>query len=162
MLISKPIRITTPIKVALALWCILEVVVFSVVVRWIGAVDAILLGLMSSLLGFSMLRRAGASAIAKLRSRMETRQPAIGSHFLDETLVTLGAVALLLPGFLSDLVGLAFAVPALRERIVAWMGRRGRGAPQSGRQPRHGPATIDLSPDEWNKTDLASRPISKV
>lgn len=162
MLISKTIRISTRIKVAIALWCILEMIVFSMVVRWIGVADAILLGLMSSVLGFSMLRRAGASALAKLRSRMETRQPAVGRHFRDETLATIGAVALLLPGFLSDIVGLALAIPALRDRVAAWMGRGGPGASWTGPSPQHGPTTIDLSPDEWHKSEPAPRPISEA
>jgi UPF0716 protein FxsA len=157
------IKLSTRIKLALAVWCVCEMIAFSLVVHWIGVTDAILLGVITSLLGFSMLRRAGASALMKLRTRMETRQPASGPRLLDETLATVGAAALLLPGFLSDIVGLALAVPALRDAITAWIGRGGLGGMRAGgRRPQHGPPTIDLSPEEWHKADPASRSVPKV
>ncbi len=162
MMFARTIRVSTRVKLALGLWCVCEMIAFAFVVRWIGVADAILLGMVSSILGFSMLRRAGAAALAKLRTRMEARGAGAAPHLIDETLVTLGAVALLLPGFLSDMVGLALAIPMLRQTIGARIVGIGRGARWSASPARHGPATIDLAPDEWQKSDPATRPIPKV
>ena len=156
--------LTTRIKLALAIWIVCEVVAFSLVAHWIGVPRAILVGVITSLLGLSLLRRAGTSALMKLRAGLDGRaspERAAG-HFLDETLATVGALALLLPGFLSDLVGLALAAPALRDKVAGWIGRGGLTHLRTGRRAQHGPASIDLEPDEWRQADNANRPLPKV
>lgn len=156
-----PVLLSTRIKLALALWFLAEVLAFSLVAHWIGVPRAILVGVITSLLGLSLLRRAGTSALMKLHASLDGRVVVErdASHFLDETLATVGALALLLPGFLSDAVGLALAVPALRDRVAGWIGRDGL---RTGRSARQGPSTIDLEPDEWRQTDPTKRPVPKV
>ena len=162
MVVFSTIRVSPLVKLALAIWCACEILVFALVVHLIGLGDAILVGVITSVLGFTILRRAGSSALAKLRDRMATRQAVPGGLFLDETLATVGALALLLPGFVSDLIGLALAVPALRDAIVAWIGRGGLHAVRTGHRAQHGPSTIDLSPEEWHKADSVGRSIPKA
>ena len=163
--------ISTRVKVAIAVWLIAEMLVFSLVVQWIGAVDAVLIGVITSLLGFSLLRRAGSAALAKLRAGLDRGPTAVGGRqlFLDETLATIGAVALLVPGFLSDIVGLALASSALRDRIAGFMHRRRARDPSTGwttaarmdrAPPRSGPSIIDLAPEDWRQTDPSARPVS--
>lgn len=159
-------RITSPIKLALLLWLVLEVLAFSLVAQAVGVPRAILLGVMSSLLGLILLRRAGTSALMKLRANVSGRLLNEGDkgHFLDEILATVGALALLLPGFLSDIVGLALAVPILRDRAAGWIRSKGffKGL-SAGGAPRQGPATIDLSPEEWRRSEAEARqPPSRV
>lgn len=146
-----PVRITSPIKFALCLWLALEVLAFCLVAEAVGTPRAILLGVMSSLLGLILLRRAGTSAIMKLRANMDGRLLTGGDkgQFLDEMLATAGALALLLPGFLSDIVGLALAVPAVRDRAAAWVKSRSFWKGVAG--SRSGPATIDLQPEDWRR-----------
>ena len=154
-------RITSPIKLAIFLWLALEIVAFSLVAEAVGVPRAILLGVMSSLLGLILLRRAGTSALMKLRARVDDRLLNEGDkgHFLDEMLATVGALALLLPGFLSDLVGLALAVPVLRDRAAGWIRRKSffKGMSPTGAGPRKGPATIDLDPEEWRRAEAEAR-----
>ncbi len=146
------------LRLALALWIGLEIGAFVLVVRWIGPGGAVLAGLATSLLGVSQLKRAGRAAIAKLRGGLGGRSaggPATGPLF-DETLGTLGGLCLLVPGFLSDIVGVALAIPALRgwlsRRVGRWIGRR-PGAGPAGQGRPHAPAAIDLDPVEWRHTD---------
>ena len=163
------VLLSSRIKLVLGIWFVAEILAFSLVAEWIGVPRTILLGVISSLLGLILLRRAGTSALMKLRANVDGRPLGSGDrgHFLDEILATGGALALLLPGFLSDIVGLALALPALRVRAARWIGGRsfasvvmgsgmgsGKGAgvgSGSGHQPRHGPATIDLDPEEWRR-----------
>ena len=148
------------IKFAVALWFILEALLFAVVVKLVGLGGAILLGLLTSLIGLSTLRRAGASAMAKMRHSWRGRGGA-PIEVRDETLATLGAVALLVPGFLSDIVGLVLITPVLRNivgrRIAARVATRG-GRPRA----QHGPSVIDLDPEEWRPVDAASRPLPRA
>ena len=60
-----------------------------------------------------------------------------GLHALATTL-------LILPGFASDLVGLALKAPSIR----AGLAKRLRGQSE-----RRGPRTIDLKPNEWKSLD---------
>ncbi len=162
------------VRVALLAWIGLEIAAFLLVVHLIGPGGAVLAGLATSLLGFSQLRRAGLSAVAKLRAGFggRTSGGATGGPLVDETLGTVGGLCLLLPGFLSDIVGLALAVPAVRgwarARLGRWAGRRvGLGSAKQGSSKhgstKHGPGAIDLDPTDWRHTDDAapdrSRPI---
>ena len=152
-------RFTSQIKLALCLWLVLEVVAFSLVAQAVGVPRAILLGVMSSLLGLILLRRAGTSALMKLRAKVDGRllDESDKGHFLDEMLATAGALALLLPGFLSDVVGLALAVPVLRDRAAGWIKKKGAGQGLAGTGPGKGPATIDLDPEEWRRAETEAR-----
>ena len=149
------------IRLALLAWIGLEIVTFVLVVRWIGPGGAVLAGLATSLLGFSQLRRAGRAAVATLRAGLGARPvgapgvrvPGAGPPLVDETLGTLGGLCLLLPGFLSDLVGLALAVPALRHWLSRRVGRWVVRAPGAGGSATHPPGTIDLDPGEWRHTE---------
>lgn len=154
---------STRIKLALALWTVAEVIVFILVTRLIGVPEALLLAFLTSLFGWTLLKRAGASAMLKLRATLDGRVGGAGSQrFLDETLTTIGAVALLLPGFLSDLVGLALALPAARDRLSHWVAHKGLAGSRPGGHRTTGPATIDLDPDDWEQTDASRRPLTKI
>lgn len=153
------------IKLALLLWCLAEVLVFALVVQLIGFPEALLAAFITSLFGWTLLKRAGASAMVKLRATLDGRVAGPDANrFLDETLVTFGAVALLMPGFLSDLVGLALAVPAARDRLSRWIGGGGLAGltPGSKGAPRTGPSTIDLDPQDWERTEASRRPVTKI
>ena len=152
--------LSTRIKFAIALWMILEALLFALVVKLVGVGGAILLGLLTSLIGVSTLKRAGASVMAKMRHAWRGRQGgAVGVR--DESLATLGALALLLPGFLSDVVGLVLITPALRDvvarRVATFLGTRG------GRPPaQHGPSVIDLDPKDWRPVESTSRSMPRA
>ena len=155
--------LSSRIKLAAVSWIILEIVAFSLVAHWIGVPRTILLGVITSLLGLTLLRRAGTSALLKLRSSFEGKALGAGdgTRFLDEMLATGGALALLLPGFLSDILGLALAAPVVRDRAARWIGGGGP-AWVRGRYPKPGPTTIDLEPDQWRQTDASTRPLGKT
>ena len=155
--------IPSRIKLAVLVWLVLEVLAFSLVAHWIGVPRAILLGVITSLLGLTLLRRAGTSALRKLRAGFDGRliTERDTGRFLDEMLATAGALALLLPGFLSDVVGLALAAPACRDRAARWIERGGLAGPRDN-GAHHGPTTIDLEPEEWRHTEGGSRPVTKT
>ena len=155
-------RLSTRIKTALALWIVGEAIVFVLVTQLIGFPEALLLAFITSLFGWTLLKRAGASAMIKLRASLDGRVVATDSpRFLDETLASFGALALLMPGFLSDLVGLVLAVPAARDRVARWIGKGKLAGLRPGRpRAERGPSTIDLDPQDWERSE-PRRPIEK-
>ena len=127
---------------SVCLWILAEVSVFGLVADTIGLGGAVLLTVLFSLLGLTVLRRLGGRARDVLTAALD--QP---SHTLRLSSLTLrsgafaaiGAALLVIPGFLSDCVGLALLLPAWRHQEMA-------PKPQAQN-------TIDLTPQDWHRID---------
>jgi UPF0716 protein FxsA len=121
-----------------------EITVFIAVAREIGVGIALLLVLVASVAGAILLKRAGRKQIEKVRRAMAQRTP-IAVESADVMLVVCG-ILLLIPGFVSDLAGLALLVPAVRR----WLARTGRHFVERRRSRRPG-AVIELERDKWRR-----------
>lgn len=149
------VRLPVLVVAYVALWLTSELVAFEFIVYLIGFTGAILACIVTSFMGFASLRRIGASAALRLRHAVARR----GSDYsglsrdalLDGALAGLGAVLLILPGFVSDFVGLALAAPSFRSGIADRLKIGGLGKLGNGRPPA--PAVIDLAPEEWARED---------
>lgn len=143
--------LSTRLRLLATIWLVAEVLVFLAVVQLIGLGWALLVGLATTLVGASLLRRVGASAMMRLRASLGGRhgQP---QDALEGTLAAMSAAALMLPGFMSDGIGLALAVPAVRSRAARWVRDGGLGIRFEAENSRSGPQVIDLDRDEWTRT----------
>src|SRR5438874_9582765 len=92
---------------------ILEIVAFVLVANWIGIGWTILLVLATSLLGGWLLRREGLRAWRAFREVAESGRPP-GAEVSRGLLGLGGAMLLAVPGFITDLVGLALLLPPVR------------------------------------------------
>lgn len=131
------------IIVALLLLPIGEIVVFLLVAAGIGFPGAFTLMLATTLAGVAVLRRAGRGRVERFRVAVSDGKIASVEAGTGEFLTVLAGVLLLLPGFLTDLVGAALLIRPLRRRcgrtFKGWVSRR--QAAQRG--------VIDLAPGEW-------------
>ncbi len=138
------------VKLLVAFWATAEALVFLAVVHVVGLGGALLAGLAATFLGGWLLKRTGAAAVLRLRATLSGRGESAPGEILDGTVRALAAMALLLPGFLSDAIGLALAIPAVRAAAIRKLsGRdwhRRFGEPGS----RRGSTAIDLASDEWS------------
>jgi UPF0716 protein FxsA len=101
------------IALGLLLLAVAEIVLLVLVARQIGLALTLLLVLATALLGGWLLRREGIRAWRALRrASMDGRPP--GAEVSDGLLGLLSGVLLLVPGFLTDLTGLALLVPPIR------------------------------------------------
>lgn len=145
------LRLGAKVPLFLFAWALAEFVAFAMVAKTLGFLGALLLCLATSLAGLAMLRRVGVSAALGLRRAMARgRDPDVAAQAqreaaTDGALAALGALLLILPGFVSDFFGLALASPSVR----AWA--QERMSPSRGRGG--GPATLDLEPQEWRRLD---------
>ena len=131
---------------AILLLPLAEIVAFVAIAALVGVGTAFLLMLVTSLLGFVILRRAGRSGLAHLRAAVDGIQLNEGARLGPEHLLTIVAgLLLVVPGFLTDLVGAALLIPAVR-RLCGDVARRWLGSRQPG-----DPLTVDLEPDEWKQ-----------
>jgi UPF0716 protein FxsA len=121
-----------------------EIAVFIAVAAQIGTGIALLMVLAGSLAGAVLLRRAGRAQVAKVRRAVTERSP-IALESADLMLVLAG-ILLLLPGFVTDLAGLALLLPPLRR----WLAMRG-GRWLDRRRSRRPGAVVELERDEWRR-----------
>jgi UPF0716 protein FxsA len=140
-------RTTMPIAATflfgLGLWLFGEIFVFGLVSEAIGLGGALLATLLTSLLGALLLRRLGRTARQELKLALKGGGVRLAPGSLENgVLATLGSVLLVLPGFLSDCVGLLLLAPMLRRR----------SAP-----PSEKPDVIDLSPQDWRRLEERDR-----
>ena len=118
-----------PVLAVLLLLLVVEVVTVVAVSSWIGFGWTLLALLGISLLGGLLVRREGSRAWRAFSSAVsEGRAPA--REALDGVLVLIGALLVLLPGFVSDVVGLLCLLPPTRRllgrALVGWALTRGQ------------------------------------
>jgi UPF0716 protein FxsA len=106
------------LRTVLGLVVLAELVVFVLVAGWIGVGWTILAVLATSALGGALLGRQGTKALQDLRERARTRRPA-GRELGNAGLVAIGGLLMLLPGFLTDLIGLLCLLPGTRDVVRA-------------------------------------------
>jgi len=131
----------------IALLPIAEFVAFAVVASQIGLLKAIALMIALSFAGLALLRYLGFAALRRLRTEMmsdNTRMIRLESTGI---ILALAGLLLAIPGYLTDVMAFGLLLVALWNRAGAALGR--------GREPRmrgrHGPSTVDLQPDEWER-----------
>lgn len=119
------------------LWPIVEIALFVQIGGAIGVGATILWVLLSGALGLWVMRRQGAAAMADLQRAVdEFRDPA--RPIAHGALVMLGGGLLLLPGFLTDALGLLLLIPPVRSLLLRALGRRVRVASAGFGTGRHG------------------------
>jgi UPF0716 protein FxsA len=98
---------------------VVELLVFTLVARWLGPGLTILLMIATSALGLWLLRREGAKSWRAFRdSLLEGRPP--GRSATEGLLVLVGGILMVLPGFVGDLVGALLVAPPTRRIAVQW------------------------------------------
>ncbi len=83
----------------------------------IGATSTILLVLATAAIGFAMLRRQGFATLFSARQRLEAGElPA--EEIIAGLILAVSGALLLTPGFVTDAIGFAGLLPALRNRLI--------------------------------------------
>jgi UPF0716 protein FxsA len=120
-----------------------EIIAFIAVASQVGFAKALVLLVLISFFGVLVLRHAGAGQVTRLRTAAggDFRTIALGGGAAG---TALGGILLVIPGFVTGLLGFLMIVPATRDWLVQTAMRYLLDRP---RQPP--PGTIDLAPDEW-------------
>jgi UPF0716 protein FxsA len=107
----------------LLLWPIVEIAVFLQVVAWIGVLNTLALMVAISLCGAWLVRRQGIGTLARMRSELDDGRIPTGP-MTDGGLLAVAGFLLLIPGFVTDVFGLALLVPPVRGGVRRWLGHR--------------------------------------
>jgi UPF0716 family protein affecting phage T7 exclusion len=136
-----------------------EIVGFLLVAAWIGWLWAGILFVATSVIGVMALKRSGRRDLTRLAGALRTE--GISALHIDSPGVAtmLGAVLLIIPGFITDILGGALFVPVLRRWMAAALARGAdRDKPRDHKHHRGPqPNVIDLEPGEWHQIVDRSR-----
>lgn len=144
---------------------LIEIAVFVVVGSQIGVLSTIGLVILSGVVGTVLLRIQGFGVLTRIQREMEAgRNP--GRELAHGAMIMFAGVLLLIPGFVTDIVGLLLFIPPVRDlgwrlirsRITV-VGEFGAGRWRSSSpEGRAGRKTIDLDADDYSKDDYSKDP----
>jgi UPF0716 protein FxsA len=127
---------------------IMELVVFITVAGVIGFLWALTLVVATSMAGVMVLRHAGGNHIARIRVAMgEGGFTALQADSAG-TLTLLAGILLLIPGFITDVLGLLLLVTPLRRALGALLRLKPAPARADG--------VVDLEPEQWHQVPDAA------
>lgn len=121
----------------------MELAVFIIVAEEIGFLSAMMLIIVSTMAGAMVLRHAGGSHIARMRVAVGTNNFTSLQADGPGTLTLLAGILLLIPGFITDFLGLLLLLAPLRRALAALFGLRARPAPSDG--------VVDLGREQWHQ-----------
>jgi UPF0716 protein FxsA len=136
-----------------------EIATFVLVGSKIGVLPTIGLVLLTATTGAILLRVQGFGIVSRIRADLDAgRLP--GREMANGLMVFAAGLLLLMPGFITDTIGLLLFIPPVRDAVFAFFAKRvvvasaagfRRAGPGSGAErDRRGGATIDLDPDDFH------------
>lgn len=105
-----------PILLILLVAAIIELAVLIAVGNAIGVLATIGLLILASLVGAALLRHEGSRTLVAFREALRTRRPP-HRELIDGMLIAAAGVFIVLPGFVSDALGLLLLLPPTRALI---------------------------------------------
>ncbi|MBX3596575.1 MAG: membrane protein FxsA [Rhizobiaceae bacterium] len=103
--------------ILLLLWPLVEIAGFVVVGSQIGVLSTILLVVAMTLLGGALLRYQGFGVLSRIQAEVNSgRDP--GREVAHGLMILVAGLLLVIPGFVSDVIGLALFIPPVRD--LAW------------------------------------------
>ncbi|MCF1474101.1 FxsA family protein [Agrobacterium vitis] len=146
---------------------LMEIAGFVLVGQWLGVLPTLALVIGSSLLGLLVLRSQGISLAQRLRRPRSGDPERAAKGVLNGTAQMFGGLLLILPGFITDILGLLLLVPMVRSALwkiisprLVFVRRGGRGPgwqqrpggpSSSGPGPAKAEDIIDLDEKDYQR-----------
>lgn len=111
------------LPILVLVWPLAEIAGFVIVGRAIGLLWTLGLVAGTTVLGGLMLRAQGVHLLKQL-SALGRKGEVPGQTMVDGAMVVVASILLLLPGFLSDIVGLLLLIPLVRRGLWSLVGKR--------------------------------------
>ena len=157
------------IPILLILVPVIEIAVFIYVGQAIGVWKVIALVFLSAIVGAMLLRYQSLGVLKKInRDIRQGQTPEVG--LVDGVLIVIGALLLIIPGFVTDVIGLLLMIPFVRgairhfvrSRIKVTSFRTGGPRGRSSRQGRSEDGVVDLSPKDFERREPRDPPAGHI
>jgi len=144
-----------------------EIAGFVIVGERIGVLPTLGLVIVTGVLGAFLMRLQGFGLMNRMRGELEAgRDP--GRELAHGLMILLAGILLVIPGFVTDIIGLLLFIPPVRD--AAWRFLRSRVSVVAtdgfGGFARRGPAargkTIDLDEDEYSARPDGESPWRRI
>ncbi|MBF0478201.1 MAG: FxsA family protein [Candidatus Omnitrophica bacterium] len=120
-----------PIFLIIIFFVFLEIFVLIKVGAIIGATNTILALVLNAIFGATLARYQGLKVISKIQQELaQGRMP--DAEMLDGLLILAGGILLVIPGFISDVIGYIFLFPLTRRLIRTLFRKKLEHMAQSG------------------------------
>lgn len=157
-----------PFSVILLALPLIEIAVFVLVGSQIGVLPTIGLVVLSGLAGGILLRIQGFGILARIRRQVESGNDP-SRELAHGVMVLVAGILLLIPGFVTDILGILLFIPPirdfgwylLRDRITV-MSDFGAGRWDRRHDVRSERKTIDLDEDEYSKAPDETSPWRRL
>jgi len=148
-----------PFSLAFLLLILGEITVYIQVGEAIGVPATLGLTLFGMVVGVTLLRAHGVATLMRVRAEIEAGRTPTRS-IVDGAMLAVAALLIILPGFITDTLGVLLFVPAVRAAV--WRALRGRmkvavANTQKGSGAARGPV-VDLDRSEYGAGPYADSP----
>ncbi len=138
------------IPILILAYPLLEIAVLIMVGSSIGVFPTIGVIIGTGILGAMLLRFQGLALLTRMRTEINAgRTPE--KEMADGAMIALGGVFLMIPGFISDFLGVLLFIPQVRRLLRQYLGRNINVVRAGSRQRSSG--VVDLEPNEYRRAD---------
>ncbi len=145
----------TIFALVLLFWPVAEITLFAVTAGKIGIFYSVGLLLLAMLVGGAILRFAGTAGLLRMQTSV-ARGESPGKELVGSALIFVSAMLFIVPGLISDAVGLLLLLPFVRNAVWKWVAANAVVLPMTGgfgTGRRSEPDVIDLDSDEFSVRD---------
>lgn len=101
---------------------VIEITVFVEVGGEIGALNTIILTVLTAIAGMALLRHQGISVLMRAQATLNKGESPV-NEILNGILLAIAGLFLLIPGFITDGIGFLLFLPPLRSLLASWLGK---------------------------------------
>lgn len=101
---------------------VIEITVFVEVGGEIGALNTIILTVLTAIAGMALLRHQGISVLMQAQATLNKGESPV-KEILNGILLAIAGLFLLIPGFITDGIGFLLFLPPLRSLLASWLGK---------------------------------------
>lgn len=145
------------LKNILLIFGLLEIISFILVAKWLGLGTALLLIIISAACGIALLRKASESTL------QVAQQLHVGAwQELAAARYVLAGLLLIIPGFISDIVGLLCLAPIVHNKMLDWLQKKQKVSAndhyyQTNQHQQHKEPRI-IEGEFWREDDKGPQP----
>lgn len=99
------------------LWILAEIAGFAIVGQYVGAGTTVLLVVVTGIAGWALLRYQGGAVKSRIQVAIAREEPPV-AEMLDGVAIAIAGICLMIPGFLTDILGVLLFIPPLRHILL--------------------------------------------